>query len=211
MLDIEFRQFKTTFIEPRLARLARLASLFHPITITVMSLVAGIAALVASYFDYRLLAVLLWLACRVFDGLDGMVARISGKQSDLGGYLDLVVDFLLYAALPLVIAFRSGETIYFAAAAILLGVFYLNATIWMIGSALFEKRKMRGAAKQTSVIMPRGLMEGFETMIFNCLMLGFPAYFVPLALVMAGLTLFGGLLRFVQTLVYLAKESYNAE
>ncbi|MBK8027251.1 MAG: CDP-alcohol phosphatidyltransferase family protein [Chloroflexi bacterium] len=27
------------------------------------------------------------------DGLDGTVARISGRQSDLGAYLDIVLDF----------------------------------------------------------------------------------------------------------------------
>lgn len=36
------------------------------------------------------------LANRLSDGLDGAVARVRGP-TDLGGYLDIVYDFLLYS------------------------------------------------------------------------------------------------------------------
>ena len=198
MFDSEFRNLKTRFIEPLLRPIT-----LPPIVFTLMSLLTGLGALAAFWFDYRLPALLLWIACRIFDGLDGMVARISGRQSDLGGYIDLIVDFFLYAALPLVIAFRLGETVHFAVAALLLGIFYVNAAVWMSASALLEKRRIQ--RKQTSMIMPRGLVEGFETMLFNCLMLIFPGQFVPLALTMAGLTLLGALVRFIGTLSVLKK------
>ncbi len=203
MFDIEFRHFKSQYIEPLLRPIA---STFHPLALTIMSLLSGIASLLALYFDHLLPAVLLWILCRIFDGLDGMAARLSNRQSDLGAYVDLVVDFFLYAALPLVIAIRSGETAYFAAAALLLGIFYCNAAVWMVSSTIFEKRGMKSGAGQTSIIMPRGLVEGFETMLFNCFMLGFPQFFVPLALAMAGLTFLGALLRFAQTLRILLRE-----
>ena len=202
MFDIELRNMKSRFIEPFLHPIA---SVLNPVVITLMSFFTGVGALVTFWFGYRLAAVLLWVACRVLDGLDGMVARASGRQSDFGGYLDLVGDFVLYAALPLVIALRLGETIHFMVAALLLATFYVNAAVWMTSSALFEKRKSHSGSSQTSMIMPRGFIEGFETMVFNCLMLFFPQYFIPLTLSMTALTLLGAVIRFIQTLWVLRK------
>lgn len=34
-------------------------------------------------------------------GIDGLVARVSGQQTDFGGYLDILCDFVVYAAIPI--------------------------------------------------------------------------------------------------------------
>ena len=44
-------------------------------------------------------ALALILVNRLADGLDGAVAR-HGRLTDLGGYVDIVADFLVYAVVP---------------------------------------------------------------------------------------------------------------
>ena len=49
---------------------------------------------------------------RLFDGLDGAVARASTK-TDRGGFLDIVLDFAFYGAIPLgfVLADPAGNAV----------------------------------------------------------------------------------------------------
>ena len=54
------------------------------------------AAIAAGQFGLGLVLILL---SRLGDGLDGAVAAIRGR-TDLGGYLDIVLDFLFYGAIP---------------------------------------------------------------------------------------------------------------
>ncbi len=50
-------------------------------------------------------ALVFWLFNRLVDGLDGVVARQTGRQTDFGGYLDLMCDFTVYALLPVAIVY----------------------------------------------------------------------------------------------------------
>lgn len=132
---------------------------------------------------------LAWLlASRLADGLDGAVARIRGK-SDFGGVLDIACDFVFYAAIPLgfVLADSAGNG---AAGAALLAAFYINAATFLGYAILAEKRGMETRARgDKSLYFTAGLMEGSETIGFFVLMCLWPAGFVPLAWVFAGLCL----------------------
>jgi len=123
--------------------------------------------------------------------LDGAVARLHEKTTDLGGYLDLVGDFVVYGAIPASLALRPGAPAGLPGAAIILLVaFYVNAAAWMVPSAILEKRG-RGAGARgepTSVIIPEALISGGETVVFFGLFFLFPTYQTLLFLVMAGLT-----------------------
>jgi phosphatidylglycerophosphate synthase len=126
------------------------------------------------FLGYRWLALALWLFNRLLDGLDGLIARRSRRSSDAGGYLDIMLDFMIYAALPLAMAWAEPALAW--PTAVLLGVFYINSASWMYLSALLEKRgagaEARGEA--TSVSMPRGLVEGSETIVFYTLLISNP-------------------------------------
>lgn len=163
----------------------------HPTTITVVAAGVGLAAAGAAATSLYLPALGLWLLNRTLDGLDGTLARRTGKQSDLGGYLDILLDFVVYAALPLGLAYAAGTVAAWAAVAILLASFYVNAGSWLYLAALLEKRNVGAAAQgeQTTVTMPPGVIEGTETVLFYVVLLLFPAWLVPLALAMAALTL----------------------
>jgi phosphatidylglycerophosphate synthase len=188
MIDRMLRTPKEQLLQPMAHRPFRA---IHPIAITLLALGVGLGAAVAAWQQIFWLALLLWLLNRLLDGLDGTVARLTDKQSDLGAYLDIVCDTLVYAAIPLGLAFGAGTTAAYVSVGLLVASFHLNTASWMYLAALLEKRK-HGATEQqemTSVTMPSGLIEGGETIVFFCLFLLFPQAMVPLFLLMALLTL----------------------
>jgi phosphatidylglycerophosphate synthase len=171
----------------------------HPITVTGIAWLVGIGAAAAAAGGRYHLALAAWLANRVLDGLDGVLARRTGRQSDLGGYLDLVLDFTIYALLPAAIVMSRPSLSTALAALALLASFYVNAAGWMYLSAVLERRD-RGAeshGEQTVVTMPDGIVTGTETIVFYSLFLLFPGNAAPLFLVMAALVMATALQRIV--------------
>lgn len=161
----------------------------HPTAVTVAAAVVGVAAAVAAWQGAYLAALGLWAANRVLDGLDGTLARITGQQSDLGAYLDIVLDHVVYVAVPLGLALAAGTPAAYLALALLLASFYINGASWMYLAALLEKRSAGAQARGelTTVTMPAGLVEGSETVVLFTLFLLFPGALVPLFGLMAAL------------------------
>jgi phosphatidylglycerophosphate synthase len=145
-------------------------------------------------------ALLLWLVSRLFDGLDGVVARRQGSQSDFGGYVDLLLDAIVYAAVPVALSLRAGTPAAYVAGLVLLAVFYVNIVSWTVLSSILEKRRAEAqrsgatgsagnaAARMTTIAMPSGLIEGTETLAFYTLFLIVPGAYIYLAGLMSVLT-----------------------
>ncbi len=97
MLDGQIRRW----IDPPLDRLgivlARLGLSAN--AVTVGGFLVGMGAWIALAFQSYITALILIVANRIADGLDGPLARRLGP-TDLGGYLDIVLDFLFYAGVP---------------------------------------------------------------------------------------------------------------
>jgi len=150
---------------------------------------AGAGAGVAAGLGLRWWPLVLWLASRLLDGLDGAAARRGGRQSDLGGYLDLMGDTLGYAAVPIGLAAAHGTTAGWAACAVLAASYYLNMTSWALLAAIAEKRGAGAAARdeRTTIHMPAGLVEGVETIVAYTVMLALPSSAPALFVVMAAL------------------------
>ncbi|NJL05137.1 MAG: CDP-alcohol phosphatidyltransferase family protein [Chloroflexaceae bacterium] len=180
----------------------------HPNTITVLAFLVGLAAAGALVQQHYLWGLVGWLLSRLLDGLDGAVARAYGKQSDFGGYLDILLDFAIYALIPLALVVGLPTTQHYFWLAILLGSFYLNAASWMHLAALLEKRAAQSPPdpstlpKLTSVVMPAGIIAGAETISFYCLFILFPQYLAALFAAMALLVL----LTVVQRLIWAARH-----
>lgn len=174
-----------------LAPVARRLRALPPALLTGAGVVAGLGAAGAAWQEEMGLGLGLWILNRLLDGLDGLVARAGGRASDLGGLLDLVADFLVYAAIPLAMGFRPGAPAGLDfATAILLAAFYVNAAAWMVPAALLERR-LRGALERgepTSVVIPEGIVSGGETVVFYGLFFVLPDHQRWLFLVMAALT-----------------------
>ena len=184
MFDHALRRHKDGLLAP-VARAVPAA--VHPSAITALALVPGLGAAAAAALGAPLVALALWLANRVLDGLDGTLARRRGLQSDTGAYADILLDVVVYAAIPLGLAAADGGRGAYAAAAVLLASFYVNAVSWAYLSALLERRGAGAAARgeRTAVTMPPGLVEGAETVVLFALALALPALSVPLMWAMA--------------------------
>jgi len=158
-----------------------------PSAISSAALVAGIAAAVAVAQRLHGLALLLWLVNRILDGLDGTQARVHGTQSDFGGYVDILADFVVYAAIPLGILYADASRGQALAAAALLASFFVNAASWMYLAAILERRHAGATSRNelTTITMPPGLVAGAETVVLYALMLALPALRVPLFWLMA--------------------------
>ena len=126
------------------------------------------------------------LASRMADGLDGAVARARGK-TDFGGYLDIVCDFVFYAAIPMAFVLRDpGANA--VAGAFLLASFYVNGTTFLGYAVLAEKRGMATRARgEKSLYFTAGLLEGTETIGFFVILCLVPGLFAPLAWVFGAL------------------------
>lgn len=123
---------------------------------------------------------------RLADGLDGTLARLTAP-TDRGAFLDITLDFLFYASIPLAFALVNPAANGLAAA-VLLFAFMGTASSFLAFAVLAARRSL------TSTAYPRkgfyylgGLTEATETLAVFTLMCLVPTWFVPLALGFAAL------------------------
>lgn len=149
--------------------------------VTLAGLVLGlVAALVLALGGPGWVAALPLMASRVADGLDGAVARARGK-TDFGGYLDIVCDFVFFAAIPMAFVLRDPAA-NGVAGAFLLASFYVNGTTFLGYAVLAERRGMETRARgEKSLYFTAGLLEGTETIAFFLILCLLPWAFAPLA------------------------------
>jgi len=172
MFDDMLRRLKDRLLAP-VAR--AIGAHVAPNTVSVIAFVVGIAAACAAALSLVAWSVGFWLANRVLDGFDGTQARVHELQSDFGGYLDILLDFIVYAAVPLGLVVANPPLA--LAGAVLLAAFFVNAASWMYLAAILERRQAGAATtgELTTVTMPPGVVAGTETIILFTLMLAWPA------------------------------------
>ncbi len=187
MKDTMLREQKDRVLAPLVQRFLAEVS---PMSLTVAAVGVGLLSAAAVIGGYLWLGLVLWLLNRGLDGLDGLVARVHSKKSDLGGYFDLMLDFVIYLAVPIsfVIATPSAHRIW--ALIFLLASYQINTLSWTLLSAILEKRHLANASNRlTSIEMPAGLIEGAETVVFYSLFFLLPAYITHLFVIMGVLVL----------------------
>jgi len=131
--------------------------------------------------------VLMWIS-RFGDGVDGPLARMT-LPTDRGGFLDITLDFLFYASIPL--AFALADPAHNAlAAAVLLAAFIGTATSFLAFAALAAQRGLHSVAyPDKGIYYLGGLTEATETLVCFSLMCLWPAQFAWFAWGFAGLCL----------------------
>jgi phosphatidylglycerophosphate synthase len=147
VLDDVLRPLKERVLMPAATVVGRR---IPPMVVTVAAFVFGLGAAVAAARGANGTGLALWLANRVLDGFDGTLARAQGAQSDIGGYVDIVLDFVIYAAVPLglVLGAAPPERATLAVSAlVMLASFYVNAASWMYLAAILERRGAGAAAR----------------------------------------------------------------
>jgi phosphatidylglycerophosphate synthase len=164
--------------------------------VTYAGFAAGIAAMTAVAMQYYLAGLVFIAVNRICDGLDGAVARSAGK-SDFGGYIDIVLDFAFYGAVPVgfVIADPSANGL---AGAVLVLSFYVNGASFLAYSVMAEKRAMVTLSRgEKSIYFTTGLAEATETVVVFMLMCLFPAWFTAIAWLFAAICFYTAFSRIV--------------
>lgn len=180
MLDRPARRLLAPALDAVGGRLA--AAGVRPLAVTGAGWLAGVGACLAVGFGQWTLGLVLWLLNRLLDGLDGPVARRRGA-TDLGGFLDIVADFSIYAGFVLAVAVAVPDAR--VAALALLTAYYVSGTAFLALSSLIERRRSdpggsgRGRGEVgdgRSLRFVGGLAEGAETVIVYVLFCLFPTH-----------------------------------
>ena len=173
MLDRAARRL----IDPVLEQLA-VAAQQRAITanqVTVAGFACGLAAMAAIALQSYELGLLLLLANRLADGVDGALARRTGA-TDLGGYLDIVLDFIIYSGAAF--AFALAQPDHAVAAAFLIFSFMGTGSSFLAFAIFAAKRKLDGEeAANKSFYYLGGITEGTETILLFVIVLLFPGWF----------------------------------
>ena len=161
------------------------------VPVTVVGFALGVGACVAIAFDERWVALALWFANRLADGLDGAVARLVGP-TDRGGFVDIVADFAVYAGFVVGVAYAHPDAR--VAAVVLLGAYYVSGAAFLAWSSLAERRA-RVVGDNRSLHFVGGLAEGAETIVVYALLCVWPAATREILWVFAAAVVFTALQR----------------
>jgi phosphatidylglycerophosphate synthase len=144
--------------------------------LTLVGFVLGLCAAVAITLQWFVLGLLLILCSRLLDGLDGSVARLT-QPTDRGAFLDITLDMLFYASVPLAFALAQPAANALPAA-VLLAAFMGTSASFLAFAALAEKRGLKSSDQpQKGIYYIGGLTEASETLICFALMCLWPQHF----------------------------------
>jgi phosphatidylglycerophosphate synthase len=140
----------------------------------------GLVSAASIAFGFSALAILPLLASRLCDGLDGAVARL-GEATDRGAFLDIGLDFVFYASIPLAFALASPVQNALAAAT-LLAAFVGTGSSFLAYAIIAEKRGLKSTAYPAKTFYYLGgLTEGSETIACFLAMCVWPQHFPGIA------------------------------
>lgn len=148
--------------------------------ISLAGFAIGIGAAGAIAWQQYTAGLALLLLSRLMDGLDGAVARATAP-TDRGGFLDITLDFLFYAAIPLAFALADPPANALPAA-VLLAAFMGTGSSFLAFAAVAEKRQLSSLAfPEKSFYFLGGLTEATETIAAFIAMCLWPGHFAPIA------------------------------
>ncbi|WP_087019837.1 CDP-alcohol phosphatidyltransferase family protein [Thaumasiovibrio subtropicus] len=156
--------------------------------ITVSGFLIGVIAFVAIAMEAYLVGLVFIALNRIADGLDGALARRHGI-TDAGGFLDISLDFLFYAMIPL--AFVIADPVANGVAGgVLLTTFIGTGTSFLAFASLAGKHGIENPVYENkSIYYLGGIAEGTETITCFVLFCLFPALFAEIAYLFAALCL----------------------
>ena len=178
MFDHSFSQLIAPLIQ-RLARRARRLGL-NANQLTLLGFLTGVFAAFLIAHEAYLAGAMAILASRLLDALDGAVARLT-RATDAGGFLDIALDFVFYASIPLAFAV-SDPARNALPAAVLLAAFIGTGSSFLAFAVMAAKRGLSNlATPNKSFYFLGGLTEASETLICFMAMCAWPGLFIELA------------------------------
>ena len=169
---------------------------FRPNQITLAGFILGIFCFIFLSFGMIYIALIFFLLNRIFDGIDGTLARLK-KPSDLGGFYDIISDFFIYALLPF--GFILFDKNNFLSMSLLLTSFIGTCSTFLTTAWIFEKKKIQTTQlSKKSFYYSEGLIEGTETIFLFTLMFIFYEVASFIAWIFATLCFVTALLRVIK-------------
>lgn len=170
MLDAFIRPY----IDPPLNKMGKYLALrgISPNSVTLVGFGFGVVAIYFIAHHLYLIGLVMIVLNRVFDGLDGALARETGL-TDLGGFLDIVCDFIIYSGV--IFGFALAQPHHALWAAFLIFSYVGPASSFLAYAIFAERHKMRSDERgKKSLYYLGGLCEGTETFIVMVLLCLYP-------------------------------------
>ena len=178
MIDAKLLPLQRRLLRPMALGLVTFGVRADQVTITGFLLgIVALPLLASQQYTWALVFILL---NRVLDGIDGEVARLT-IATDRGAFLDIALDFVFYATIPLGFAL-ANVTENALAAAVLLAAFVGTGSSFLAFSLMAEKRKLHAQKfPSKGLYYLGGLTEGAETIAVFVAFCLWPNLFTPLA------------------------------
>ncbi len=169
-----------SLVEPFAVKIA--ARQISPHLVTLAGVMAGLGAMGAAGLHLFWLAIVFIALNRACDGLDGMIARMQGRDSAFGAFLDTLADTFFFSGMIFVIVL-GGQQAFAAAALFLLFSWILNAAC----KAAFEKAAAarlvdEDIAQRKSLLVIDGFPNQLEATAVVTLACILPHYFPVIAI-----------------------------
>ena len=148
-----------------------------PNHMTLIGFSFGLLMCLSIIIDQYLIAIIFLFLNRLSDGLDGTMARLQ-NPTPLGGYLDIVLDFLIYGGF--VLSFGITEQNNTLLSMILLFCYIGTGSTFLAKAAILPSLTNQNLNEEIpkSFHYAVGLVEGTETIVFMVFCLLFPNLFI---------------------------------
>ena len=154
--------------------------------VTVAGFAIGIAGSVAVAFGHFAIGLVGLLLGRICDGLDGALAR-SSTATDRGAFLDITLDFIFYASVPLAFAVADPAANALAAAALLVGFVGTASSFLAFATIAAQRGLTSDAFPRKGIYYLGGLAEAAETIVAFAAMCLWPHHFATIAYLFSAL------------------------
>lgn len=166
-------------------------------SITLSGFIVGLAAVPLLAFGHYGAALAIILINRVFDGLDGAVARTAGA-TDRGAYIDIAFDFFFYTLVPFGFALANPEQNALAASALIASFMGTGSSFLAFATIAAKRGISADAYPQKGIYYLGGLAEGTETIATFVAMCVWPSHFDAIAWAYAAICMVTAMTRWRQ-------------
>lgn len=195
MLDAKITPFIKPILRPLIVGLDKIG--VTPNQITVAGFLIGLCAVPFIILNWWGAALGCIIGNRIFDGIDGELARYQKSSSSAGGFLDICLDFLFYATIPLAFGI-ANPALWGVPAMVLLATFIGTGSSFLAFAIAAEKFQIdRPQFQNKSFYYMQGLTEGSETIVVFLAFCIWPSYFPVLAYLFAAACLITFVTRIV--------------
>lgn len=152
-----------------------------PLKITLLSIPFAIAAFISILLQANVFAGICVILNRICDGLDGTIARQSKMSNASGGYIDIVVDYLFYALIPLAHGLANPTQNMVPALFVLFAYVLSGINFLAMSSAAKSLDLTSKDFSQKKIYYSTSFIEGTETILYLTIVTFFPRSFVVLS------------------------------